>query len=207
MKTSVYIDGFNLYYGALKGTSYKWLDPLALCRTIIPSNNVTSIKYFTAKVTSRPDDPDKLNRQNIYLRALQTIPILKIYLGHFLTHVVRMPLAHPQSGQPTTVDVIKTEEKGSDVNLATQLLMDAWNGTFECAVVISGDSDLKTPILVVIEEFQKTVGVINPHVKPSIALKNIAHFYKPIRDSALRSSQFPPVLTDGIGRFHKPASW
>ncbi|MGA2546705.1 MAG: NYN domain-containing protein [Rectinemataceae bacterium] len=207
MNTSVYIDGFNLYYGALKNTPYKWLDPLVLCRAIIPSNNVTSIKYFTAKVTSRPDDPDKLNRQNIYLRTLQTIPILKIYLGHFLTHVVRMPLAHPQPGQPTTVEVIKTEEKGSDVNLATQLLLDAWSGTFECAVVISGDSDLKTPILVVIEKFQKTVGVINPHTKPSIALKNIAHFYKPIRESALHSSQFPPVLTDGMGIFHKPASW
>lgn len=207
MKTSVYIDGFNLYYGALKNSPYKWLDPLALCRAIIPSNDVASIKYFTAKVTSRPDDPDKLNRQNIYLRALQTIPILKIYLGHFLTHVVRMPLAHPQPGQPATVEVIKTEEKGSDVNLATQLLLDAWKGDFECAVVISGDSDLKTPILVVIEEFRKTVGVINPHTKPSIALKNIARFYKPIRESALQSSQFPLMLTDGMGSFHKPASW
>jgi uncharacterized LabA/DUF88 family protein len=207
MKTSVYIDGFNLYYGALKNTPYKWLDPLALCRAIIPSNDVTSIKYFTAKVTSRPDDPGKLNRQNTYLRALRTIPILHIYLGHFLTHVVRMPLAHPQPGQPATVEVIKTEEKGSDVNLATQMLLDAWSGNFDCAVVISGDSDLKTPILVVIEEFRKKVGVINPHTKPSITLKNIAHFYKPIRESALRSSQFPSVLTDGTGSFHKPPSW
>lgn len=207
MKTSVYIDGFNLYYGALKGTPYKWLDPFALCRVVIPSNNVTSIKYFTAKVTSRPDDPGKLNRQNMYLRALRTIPILEVYLGHFLTHVVRMPLAHPQPGKPSTVEVIKTEEKGSDVNLATRLLLDAWRGAFECAVVISGDSDLKTPILVVIEEFRKTVGVINPHRKPSIALRDIAHFYKPIRESALRASQFAPVLTDGMGSFHKPASW
>ncbi len=71
MKTTVYIDGFNLYYGALKGTAYKWLDPLALCKIMIPDNEVTSIKYFTARVSPRPNDPDQPTRQNTYLRALR----------------------------------------------------------------------------------------------------------------------------------------
>lgn len=207
MKTSVYIDGFNLYYGALKNTPYKWLDPLALCRVIIPSNNIISIKYFTAKVTARPDDPDQPTRQNTYLRALRTVPNLTIFYGHYLSHVVWMPLAYPQPGLSPFVEVIKTEEKGSDVNLATQLLVDACAGRFECAVIISGDSDLKAPVKMVREIYHKTAGVLNPQKKPCKALQEVASFYKQIRESAVQSSQFPPVLTDGIGSFHKPASW
>jgi hypothetical protein len=207
MKTSVYIDGFNLYYGSLKGTSYKWLDPSALCGVMIPRNTVTSIKYFTARVSARPGDPDQPTRQGIYLRALRTIPHLSIYYGHYLTHVVRMHMAHPQPGENPYVEVIKTEEKGSDVNLATQLLVDVCAGTFDCAVIISGDSDLKSPVQMVMERYHKTVGVLNPQKVLCAALKEVAGFYKHIRESALQASQFPPVLTDKMGSFHKPSSW
>ena len=62
MKTFVYVDAFNLYYGAVKGTSYKWLDILALCRVMIPKNDVVCIKYFTARVQPRQNDPDQPNR-------------------------------------------------------------------------------------------------------------------------------------------------
>jgi len=58
------------------------------------------------------------------LRA--SIPELVVHHGHFLTHEVSAPLAQPVPGQPPTVRVLKTEEKGSDVNLAVHLLNDAW---------------------------------------------------------------------------------
>lgn len=48
MKTIVYVDGFNLYYGCLKGTAHKWLDLAQLCRHVLPRNEVTRIKYFRA---------------------------------------------------------------------------------------------------------------------------------------------------------------
>jgi uncharacterized LabA/DUF88 family protein len=207
MKTFVYIDAFNLYYGAVKSTPYKWLDLQALCRAIIPRNDVTLIKYFTARVQPHPEDPDQPNRQMVYLRALQTIPHLQIVFGHYLSHVVRMPLAHPQPGENRFIEVIKTEEKGSDVNLATHLLVDAFDQAFECAVVFSGDSDLRSPIQVVLNRFHKLVGVINPQTKPCKALQNIANFYKHIRESALQASQFPPIMTDRQGTFHKPETW
>jgi len=207
MKTFVYIDGFNLYYGALKGTMYKWLDPVALCRVMIPKNQVAKIKYFTARVSPRASDPDQPTRQNTYLRALRTIPNLEIYFGYFLSHVVSMPLANPIAGQDPFVKVIRTDEKGSDVNIATELLADAWSNAFDCAVVISGDSDLKAPIRMALERFHKSVGVLNPQKRECKALKATARFYKQIRESALQSSQFPTVLTDGMGTFHKPPSW
>ena len=75
-RTSVYIDGFNLYYGALKGTPFKWLDLRALCQAYLPNNDIDHIKYFTARISARPNDPLQPARQQAYLRALSTIPVV-----------------------------------------------------------------------------------------------------------------------------------
>jgi hypothetical protein len=99
---NVYVDAFNLYYGALRGTRYKWLDLDALCRRLLPSDQIHRIRYFTAHVAARPGDPQQPQRQLTYLRALETIPHLSVHLGHYLTHRTRMPLAHPGPGQPAT---------------------------------------------------------------------------------------------------------
>ena len=122
INTNVYIDGFNLYYGALKGTPYRWLNIRKLCELLLPKNTVNSINYYTALVSARPSDPDQPVRQQTYLRALRTLPGVSVHLGHFLAHEVRMPLV-PVPGTPQKYAmVIKTEEKGSDVNLATHLI-------------------------------------------------------------------------------------
>jgi hypothetical protein len=111
----VYIDGFNLYYGALKGTPYKWLDVVALARRLVPNDRLGAVRYFTARVRPHPGDPQQPQRQQAYLRALGALPLVTIHLGHYLSHVTRMPLADPRPGGPRTVEVIKTEEKGSNV--------------------------------------------------------------------------------------------
>jgi len=204
----VYVDAFSLYYGAVKGTPYRWLDLAALCRILLhPTNIITGIRYFTAKVQPRPGDPHQPTRQQHYLRALKTIPGLQIVYGHYLSHVIWMPLAYPAPEQKPYVQVIKTEEKGSDVNLTSHLLVDAVDNVFDCAVIISGDSDLKTPVQLVQSRIQKTVGVLNPQKTPCKALQCTARFYKHIRETALAASQFSPVLTDSHSTFHKPLSW
>ncbi len=119
MKANVYVDGFNLYYGCLKGTPYRWLDLAQLCQVLLPSHQIHRIRYFTARLQPRAEDPQQPRRQLIYLRALRTIPNLSIHYGHFLSHVVRLPLAQPPAEGPRTVEVVRTEEKGTDVNLAT----------------------------------------------------------------------------------------
>jgi len=207
MITYFYIDAFNLYFGSCRGTPYKWLDPSKLFATIFPTNRIEKIKYFTARVRSRPDDPGQPMRQETYLRALRTIPNLEIHFGHFLAHSVRMPLAHPIIGQDPLVEVIKTEEKGSDVNLATHLVHDAHMNRFECAMVVSGDSDLLAPVKIVTGELRKPVGVLNPRQNPCRVLQLHATFYRHIRRSALAKSQFTISLQDANGTFSKPSSW
>ena len=74
MNAIVYVDGFNLYYGALKNTPYKWLNLSVLCNNLLPKFDILNIKYYTARVKSRLTDPGQHVRQQTYLRALQTVP-------------------------------------------------------------------------------------------------------------------------------------
>ncbi len=205
MKANVYIDGFNLYYGAVKGTPYKWLDVACLCRAMQPNDTINRIRYFTALVEPRRQNPDQLNRQKTFIRALLTIPNLSVHYGHFLSHIVTMHLAPPQSG---FAKVIKTEEKGSDVNLATLLLADGFRDDYEVAIVITNDSDLAKPIQIVREELNKPVGVLSPHQQsPSVTLRKTATFFKSIREATLRKCQFAATLEDDHGTFSKPSTW
>jgi uncharacterized LabA/DUF88 family protein len=207
MITNVYIDGFNLYYGALKQTPYRWLDIEQMCGLLLAGNTIQSVKYFTALVSARPSDPGQPVRQQAYLRALRTLPKVSIHLGHFLTHEIMMPMVVPPGQPQQYVRVIKTEEKGSDVNLATHLLHDAHMNRFDIAVVVSNDSDLLEPIKIIRRDLGKRVGILNPQRHPSRAILPHIDFIKQIRKGVLQASQLPSSLTDTKGTFHKPAAW
>jgi len=207
-RTNVYVDGFNLYYGAVRGTAFKWLNLRLLCERLLPQNEVVEIRYFTALVTATPHDPAKPQRQQTFIRALETLPGLTVHYGSFLTNRVWMPRAHRRPGQRRNVEVMKTEEKGSDVNLASMLLADGFRGRFETAVVLSNDSDLVLPIEIVTRELGLAVGLLNPHERFSVELSRAATFKKKIRAGVLRDSQFPDIVVDSEGReIRKPPDW
>jgi uncharacterized LabA/DUF88 family protein len=207
MDTIVYVDGFNLYYGALKGTAFKWLDITKMCRTLLPNHNILRVKYYTARVSARPEDPLQPLRQQTLLRALRTTPGLEIIYGRFLQSNRWARLVTPLGDGTTTVLVVKTEEKGSDVNLATHLIHDGHLGQYEAAVIVSNDTDLIEPVRIARYELGKTVGMLNPHKRPSRELMKQMHFVKNIRAGVLASCQFPDILTDAEGQFMKPDSW
>lgn len=207
MATNVYIDGFNLFYGCLKGSPYKWLDLDRFCKQLLPKDDVQQIRYFTAIVEQRPDDPQQPQRQLTYLRALEMLPNVTVHRGHFRSRPVRLPLASPPSTGPRTAEVIRTEEKGSDVNLASLLLADGFRAQYDTAVVITNDSDLRLPLELVRDELGLKTGVINPHPAGRRSRDLQATFFKQIRKAALGSSQFPETLTDARGTFTKPPDW
>ena len=206
MKTIVYVDGFNFYYGACRANRVRWVDLHTLVQRLLPGHQIVAIRYFSAEIKSDPRDPDKLNRQRLYFRALRTLPNLDIQLGSFLESVKRM-VCFPVTTPPRMVEVLRMEEKGSDVNLATALLLDAFDRRMECAVLVSNDSDLLTPILTVRQRFRLKVGILNPQKRPSVVLSRNVDFYKQVRRGVLLASQFPVTLTDANGPFHKPAAW
>jgi len=209
----VYVDGFNLYHGAVRGTPYKWLDLQKLCRFMLPDYDVKQIRYFTALVSSRPSNPGQTTRQLAYLRALETIPCLTMHMGFFLKSVVRarltapIPCAAATACLPNlqTVEVHKSEEKGSDVNIAAHLLIDTFDKLFDSAVVVSNDSDLAYPIEIVRMRFNKPVGILNPRKNLARGLK--VDFHRTISTAAVKACQFPASIPDANGVVTKPFTW
>ena len=207
MRTFVYVDGFNLYYRALKGTACKWLDlPALFAKILQPHHDILKVKYFTARVSGTPADPSKPQRQDVYLRAFRRHqPEVEGYFGHFLSHRIRAPLAQPV-GDQLIVEIVRTEEKGSDVNLAVHLLNDGWLDACDCAVVVSNDSDIAEAMRLVRQHHAKRVGLVTPGAaKPSRQLMAHADFSRRTRPNALHGSQLPdPIPGTSI---RKPARW
>lgn len=207
MRTMIYIDGFNLYYGCLKGTPYKWLDVHRLCQLLLPRSQIVGVKYFTAKVSGRPGNPRLPNRQEAYLRALRTLPSVEIILGHFLESVKTLPIASSPTARPEFVRVRSMEEKGSDVNLAVHLVHDGHRAAYDVAVLVTNDSDLAEAVRIVREDLRLPVGILFPCRRPSVVLKTRATFVKSIRPGVLSASQFAAMLHDAKGAFSKPVTW
>ncbi len=209
MITNVYIDGFNLYYRALKDTPYRWLDLRRLAETLFSQDSINRVCYFTARIDARPGNPNQPRRQLVYLRALATLPGFDTYYGVFRSGVKRRPLAEPVTGLPSYVLVRDSEEKGSDVNLATRPLVDGFNGEYEQAVVVSNDADFAGAMRYVRDDLGLRVTLVNPDPRNSSPreLADAATYVKRLWKSHLRRSQLPDTLTDGIGTITKPAGW
>lgn len=215
MQTIVYIDGFNLYYGACRAAGRRWLNPLALAQRLLPNDEIVEIAYFTANIKRDPEDPGAQDRQRLYHRALQTIPNLEIFLGRYISKRVRGELVDAAPDEMPRRAVITYEEKGTDVNLATRLLLDGFNRRYESAAVISNDGDLKMPVQVVREELGLHVTVVNPVLHSKHRSAALSPDPLPPNASFIRLSardvtdcQFPEQVVSPKGaRLIKPETW
>ena len=215
-RSVIYIDGYNLYYGLLKGTAYKWLDIAAFARMLLPGDHeVVSVKYFTSCTLTYPHDNAAIERQNIYLQALRTLKDVKVISGFFKKNKVLMPAyedeckkcAVPQNG---FVRVVRLEEKRSDVNLAVEMLLDAMQADIDCLGLVTGDADQVGTIEAARRRFGKTVSVFNPQKSISGHLKMAASYYKNIPRDLPAGCQLPDVIPYGKhgDRFiRRPDAW
>ena len=163
VRAAVYIDGFNLYFGlrSKNWQKYYWLDMYKFSEFIAKQRQLVSAKYFTADVGGRRG---KVQRQQSFLNALHTCaPKLDVIKGKFLNSTITC--------QHCLQTFQKSEEKMTDVNIATHLLHDAWKDTFDVAIIVSGDSDLIPPIEVIKNELGKQVLVAFPPRRMSNALQ------------------------------------
>jgi uncharacterized LabA/DUF88 family protein len=197
-----YIDGFNLYFGMKqkKWRRYYWLDVTRLCaRLILSTQTLVRTKYFTAVVSTGADG--KHERQQTYLEALGTIPDLEIIHGHYLTNEVTCRSCRAVDHVP--------KEKMTDVNIAVELLKDAFQDRFDVALLISADSDLTPPLRAIRELFpEKKVLVAFPPERRSRKLETYAHSISTIGRGLLAKNQLPEeiVKPDGF-KLCRPPWW
>ncbi len=200
----VYIDGFNLYYG-LKDANLKrllWLNLRALCLKFLqPGQTLSKVNYFTARVSDTAWDQNKSHRQNTFLEAVATQPDVEMYFGKYLSKPVRCN----RCGNEWQ----KFEEKMTDVNIAVQLLTDAYGDAFDVAILVSGDSDLVGPIQQIrLFSTNKKVIVAFPPRRNSEDLKKAANAYFRIGKRKLAQSQFEESVKKADGFvLQRPAKW
>lgn len=202
----VYVDGFNLYYGAIKGSSDKWLNLEKYFRCVRQADDVEQVYFFTAMV-----DGASLQNQQTYLQALATTPSVRIVLGKFKFKDVDCRVSGCCHGGAKRFRV-KTEKR-TDVNIALQLFEDAMEDRADVLVIVSGDSDLVPAVHRVRNRFpSKRVVVYVPARDPdrsaAVELRTAAHSHRDLPLNILKLCQFPPTLPDGSGGvIMKPPSW
>lgn len=200
----VYIDGFNLYFG-LKSKGWRryfWLNPQRLTENLLkPGQKLVFTKYFTARVSNNPRNPDKHKRQATFLEAIETLADTRIYYGHYLPK--------PQTCFKCGATWNAHEEKMTDVNIAVEMLNDAYDDAFDTAMLVSADSDLSAPVEAVRARFpKKRVVVACPPDRQSKRLESVASACFRIGRKKFHDSQFPDELCKPDGFVLKrPASW
>ena len=205
-RTIVYVDGFNLFYGALRGTSEAWLDLERLFRLLLPHDDLRRVRFFTALLMG----PERV-AQRTHLRALETTPLVEVTLGRFKTRRVRCRVAGCSMSGPRRF--AWPEEKRTDVTIGISMLDDAYRNECDRLILVSGDSDLVPAISLIRGRFpEKEIVVYVPSRHPdrgaAVELRGVAHRARLLPLQVLKHAQFSDVVIDSRGRrIRKPADW
>lgn len=209
----VYVDGFALYKGLLQHEfpQYRWLDLEALSRRLFPQREVVGVKFFSAPVKPLTNNPGIGQRQQVYWRALRTTNV-EIIEGKFNFVKQYLPL-HPEQldadGRVKTIRVKRPEEKGSDVALATHLLVDAFENRADSYAVMTNDSDLVPPMQLLSSRGKSLALVSVARERYNKAFESAGvETVRQVRRGTLAASQLPLTLRDSEGRtIRKPPTW
>jgi uncharacterized LabA/DUF88 family protein len=199
-----YVDGFNLYFG-MKSKGWRklyWLNLVTLANALLkPDQLLEKVHYFTSRIRNTSSNKADTQRQKTYLEGLGLLPELDIHFGHFLEK--------PRQCQTCGAQWLSYEEKMTDVNIAVQMLTDAYEDLFDTAILISGDSDLTTPVTMLRQQFpSKRLIVAFPPGRKSNELSKASHGYLTIGEALLRQSQFPDEMSRPDGHvLARPVTW
>ncbi len=226
MRTVVYIDGYNLYYGALKGTPYKWLDVVKLftgiCHIQDPGTAISSVKFFTAPIKARVATRGELSfiSQNTYHRALinHGSTLVEIIKGYHTLELGKPPKYQTPIVKNERVDVWELEEKQTDVNIALHMYRDATSGNYDQVVLVTNDSDLIPALeFIRLDKPDIQIGVIIPRKEsgggsdkrpPNKGLSDIANWTRGhILSEELAAAQLPKNVPTKKKPASKPDYW
>jgi hypothetical protein len=173
----VYIDGFSLYYGAVKGTPYRWLNLVALADDLLEDDEVLETRYYV----SVDPDQERRERQATYLEALATLNRLAI---------LDVPATDPCS------------MLAADLSARAALV-----GRDGVSLVVSDDGRLTPSVGACFEEHRHSCGVASPSGRFHPQLRTRAGFRKRVGKARLIACVLPDPVYGADGAFHKPAGW
>lgn len=216
LRVNVYVDGFNLYHSAFQKRvdkqnsksnikkyigfpDLRWcdLDKLSKQFVNIKKEELNEVKYFSATPLWIKN---KAEKHRLYLDALRSVGV-KIILGKFKEK--------DRKCYASCKEYFKShEEKETDINIAINLLSDAFEDKFDIALIISGDSDLSPAIQKVKKLFpKKRIGVILPPYQFGADLKNSSDYVKKIKRLHLRRALLPEQIKFAGNLIQAPNGW
>lgn len=224
MKTAIYIDGFNLYYGVLKNTPYKWLNVHALCSFLLreqdPASVVSQCTFYTAVTMSRVASRGEasVQAQQVYHRALisEYMPTVNVVIHNHRLDVKPLIRFSPGTDidKSDRVKVWVTTEKKTDVCLALDAYRAAASGKFDQIVIVSNDIDLEPALQAIRADFPAIRrGVIAPRRNSSgrtvaRGFRDVAHWLRShISNEELARHQFPDRVPTRKAPAVKPSHW
>ena len=200
-KTIVHIDGFNLYFGLVdKGwRRFLWLDLVKFAGALIrPDEVLVHTKYFTSRIT-KPISKQK--RQSAFIDALDTLSEFSIMYGRYQAQV--------RTCENCGFSSIVSSEKKTDVNIATELLVDGFQDKYDTAILVTADADITSPIVAIRRLFsEKSVVVAFPPKRHSYELRNVASGTYYIGEDKFIGNLLPDTITTTSGYvLHRPDKW
>lgn len=224
MRTIAYVDGYNLFFGCLKYTPYKWLDLVALLERILhvqdPSATLLRVGYFTAPIKARlaTHGEEAVRAQDAYHRALKARGRVEIISGWYSLEGVWAPRRVEPPNKADRVEIWKLEEKETDVHLALRMYRDAIRSECDQVVLVSSDSDLVPALkMLALDTPEVRRGLILPRAEAmpgaerrpaNQALSQWAHWTRrEIKTAELAASQLPVRVPTQKRPIDKPAYW
>lgn len=200
VKVAVFIDGFNLYFGMVQADYQhcKWLDVVALSESFLkPNQQLVFTRYFTSRVSN---NAEKQKRQGTFLEAIEACGA-QIKYGKFQTVNVDC--------KRCLASWKEANEKMTDVNIATDLLVEAIKDSYDVAILVTGDSDLVPAINAIHELFpKKRVVVAFPPKRENNSVKNASKGHFIIGRRTLEKAQMPDFVESKTGyQLSKPTEW
>jgi uncharacterized LabA/DUF88 family protein len=205
-RSIIYVDGFNLYYGAVKDTPWKWLNIEKYFSLLRQDDDIQVIKYFMAEIqgSHKPN-------QETYLKALGTLNKVQIIFGLFKFKPVKCLVTQCNYNGSRIFNV--PEEKRTDVNIAVHMMIDAIENKCDRFVIVSGDSDL-VPAVKTVKSLDLNKKIIvyvqaNNEIRGAAKeLRRASDRHKTLPNALLAKAQFPDIISDGKGGFiERPLSW
>lgn len=185
-RAAFYVDGFNLYHSikALNDDKLKWLSLYSLANLLIPTRDeyVATVKYFSAIAHKR--GIDSVKRHESYIYALKSEGV-ECIMGRFK--------GQPRKCRNCGSTWSHPEEKETDVNIAIQLVADAFEDIFDVCYLISADTDLVPPLQMIKKKLpQKTIVAVSPPHRPhGQHIRSIAHRALKINSNQIARCRLP----------------
>ncbi|MFN8366938.1 MAG: NYN domain-containing protein [Candidatus Kapaibacterium sp.] len=195
-----YVDGFNLYFGIREAgfDNYRWLNVKLLVEKLLkPHQELILVKYFTSRVSN---NPDKQKRQSTYIDAIESTGTKIIYGNYQDGKIECNRCGHFWRA---------AKEKMTDVNIATAIMVDAFQDSYDMAMLISGDSDLTPPIKEVHKHFpNKRIFIAFPPKRHNSSMALVAKGSETIGRKKLSEAQFDEEVSSKTGfKLKRPTEW